>query len=229
MLTARESRQLTELAGDLNIDRAEVEKIRRDHFKRATESTISEVRATRRLSPTQEDELAGTAERLGVNVQLDDTLGMCRELWAWENGEQVYLAEAESPILLKGGEVCCFTVPAVWKQLTVIKTRIGSRGFSTSFRIMKGVSYRVNNLKPVYSESEGLAAIDVGSLSLTNKRLAFTGGSRSTSVNHGRILDIQLYQDGIEVSKSSGKHDFFLMDPIAAEYAVMALNVLSRG
>lgn len=229
VLTSRESRELTELAGDLKVNQGEVDKIRRDHFNRVTAPMIAEFTATRRLSPAQEAELATVANRLGINLELDDTIEMCRELWAWENGEQVYLAEAASPILLKSGETCCFTAPAVWKQMKIVKTRIGSRGFSTSFRIMKGVSYRVSNLKPVYSEAEGLAVVDVGSLSLSNKRLTFAGNQRSTSINHGRILDVQLYQDGIEVSKSSGKHDFFLMSPIAAEYAVMALNVMSRG
>lgn len=71
VLTEAESRQLIELAGDLNVEQTEVERIRRDHFKRITQPIIAEVTKARRLSPAHEAKLSATAERLGITPQLD--------------------------------------------------------------------------------------------------------------------------------------------------------------
>jgi hypothetical protein len=133
-----------------------------------------------------------------------------------------------SPILLKPGEICAFAAPAVWKQMKTTKTMVSYSGFSTSFRIMKGVSYRVGNVKPIYSVTEGLADVAAGQLCITSKRVAFVSSQRSMTTTHNSLLEVVPYSDGIELRKSSGKPSFFVMDPIDAEYAYMVLNEINR-
>ncbi|MDF2765674.1 MAG: hypothetical protein K0S81_2668 [Rhodospirillales bacterium] len=89
---------------------------------------------------------------------------------------------------------------------------------------MKGVSYRVGSVTPQYHSWDGLADIASGALYITNKKLVFNGDHRSSAVNYSRIIGYQLYTDGIEIKKTSGKNDVFEMEGAAAEYTVALVN-----
>lgn len=224
VLSTAEQRSLSEH----DVDQSYVNSVRKDHYLKETASLRNKIEKVRRMSPDQEAELHAIAERLAIEPRLDDTFQKFRELWAAEKGEQVYLSPIDVPVMLKGDEKCCFCEPAVWSQMKTIKTRTHYSGFSTSFRIMKGVSYRVGTLKPNYSVSEGLKKMGDGMLYITNKRLFLDGGGRSTTITFNRILNVELHSNGLEISKTSGQNDFFQMSTLNAEFAHMVIQELNR-
>ncbi len=71
-----------------------------------------------------------------------------------------------------------------------------------SFRVAKGVYLRVGGFQ---SEShDELRNIDQGTLTLTNKRLVFSGNKRMVNIDLRKIVSIEPYSDGIGL-KREGK------------------------
>jgi hypothetical protein len=220
VLSEEESKALTQH----DVDQEYADKVRLDHYMKETADLRRTIEKERRMTADQETELHTIAKKLNITPQFDRSYAMFRELWAAVNGEQVFLAPVDADVLLKDEEECVFAEPAQWGQIKTIMTRAGSAGFSTSIRLMKGVSYRIGNYRPHYTESEGLKQQATGTLYITNKRLIFHGDKRSTSITVNRIIDVQPFNNAISVSKSTGPNDFFLMSELAAEYAVLVLE-----
>lgn len=106
------------------------------------------------------------------------------------------------PIILKKGENCYLSIHLIQlhedrKERQYVP---GSRG--ASIRIMKGVSLRFGGYQG-YSESiEVRKLIDEGTLCITDKRFIFIGGSKNIEVNLNKIIAVEVYSDGIAVSRT---------------------------
>ena len=48
--------------------------------------------------------------------------------------------------------------------------------------------------------------------------------TRSTSIAYSRLISFQLYTDGIEFRKSTGKSDYFIMNGTNAEYIIALIQ-----
>jgi hypothetical protein len=211
-----------------DVDQNYANTVRSQHYLKETASLRKQIEQTRRMSPEQEAALYTISERLGIEPTFDSSFQKYRELWAAEAGEQVYLSPVEVSVMLKGDEQCCFREAALWGQMKTVKTLSHYSGFSTSFRIMKGVSYRVGNVRPNYNTSEQLKFLGDGELYITNKRMFLDGVGRSTSITFNRILNVEVHSDGLEISKTSGANDFFKMTQLNSEYAYVVIQELNR-
>jgi hypothetical protein len=212
-----------------NVDQQFANDVRTKHYLKETESLRNEIMKTRRMSPNQEAQLFAIADGLQLEPNLDENYRKFRELWAAENGEEVFLEPVQAPVMLKPGEQCCFSAPAIWAQLKSVKTRVGYSGFSTSFRIAKGVSYRIGTVKPQYNVTEEMKQLSGGTLYITNKRLFLDGDGQSTTITFNRILNVEPIGEGLEVSKTSGQNDFFQMTTLNAEYAFLVIQEFNRS
>lgn len=143
---------------------------------------------------------------------------MFRDLWEYENNGVFPLHMTDVPILLNKNEECYFEAPAVWKQIKNVKQYKGYAGGSVGFRVAKGVRFSVGRAVPVYDQYEEMQAVSGGEIYVTNKKIIFNGATKSTNITVGRIVQLELYKDGIEVRKTSGKPDFFQMAGAHAEY-----------
>lgn len=208
----------------VGVDQEYADKARTEQYLKVTAPIMEQIHKTLRVSAEQEAELLEIGKKLKIDANFDDAFRMCRLLWAAENGEEFHLSPVATDVMLQKGEVCYFNQQAAWGQVKTVNTRAGYSGFSTSIRLMKGVSYRVGNLKPYFTSSEQLVQKDVGTLCLTNKRLFFVGDNRSTSINLSRIGAIEAHVDGIEVTKDRGANDAFLMPQLPSEFCVMAVR-----
>ena len=99
------------------VDKGFADSVRTKHYLKATESLRNQITKTRRMSPDEEAKLFAIADGLGIEPNLDENYRKFRELWAAENGEQVFLATVAAPVMLKPGEQCCFAAPAIWAQI----------------------------------------------------------------------------------------------------------------
>jgi hypothetical protein len=109
------------------------------------------------------------------------------------------------------------------------KTTVSYAGSSqgVSFRIMKGVSYRVGASKGHRIETPSLAAKGTGDLYITSNAVHFVGSPGSYTVAHKRISAVEQYSDGISVAPASGKNQIFLLEyPRFAAELILKLGSL---
>jgi hypothetical protein len=114
------------------------------------------------------------------------------------------LPAIEDPdIMLKRGEVVHLQEDAaLLKQVVHREFQAGSRGMS--FRVMKGVSYRVGATRGrVVETGRSWETDDVGTLSVTSQRLVFAGASRTVECAYPKLIDLDVYSDGIGIHVSN--------------------------
>jgi len=117
-----------------------------------------------------------------------------------------------SNIILKKNEFLVLEFPVNYCEEKVVSSGAAHRGFSV--RIMKGLWFRSGRTKS--EKAEAISAIDTGKLSVTNKRLIFSGSKKSTEVRLSDINDIRIEKEyeGISISKSRKlKREFYLGFP----------------
>jgi len=93
------------------------------------------------------------------------------------------------------------------------KTRVSYAGTSqgVSFRIMKGVSYRVGAFKGHPVETISQVSKGTGDLYVTSNGIYFVGSLGAYSLAHSKITAVEQYSDGIVVSPDRGKAQTFLL------------------
>jgi hypothetical protein len=188
------------------------------------------IETTRRFSPDDETEMLELAQRYKVGLTFDDLHWRFRQFWAAEHGETLSPRPVEASFLLQPREACYVTTPSAWKQMKTIKHKLGARGLVSSIRIMKGLSYRISGMKPIYQSEEVLASVSIGEFSITNKRIVFEGDRKSTTIKFGSIVDYGLYSDGIEIRKSRGPNEIFILSKDDVEYSALIIShFLSQG
>lgn len=122
------------------------------------------------------------------------------------NGEMAN--QMDSPVILKKNEILIFTIPgvALCEEKTV-KTKGSMQG--VSIRVMKGVSYRVGGFEA--SSQKKIVELDKGTLTVTNKRLSFSGKTHSVDFPLSKINAIKPLETGISISRSGKQRvEYFL-------------------
>lgn len=229
VLTDEEARHLEARADELGIKQDFITKLRTKDFNGRIQPILDEITETRRFSPDQETELKQIASDLQVDVRYENEFKMYRDLWHYENDGKFEFVPISPSIMLKSNEEAYFETPCVWKQLKVVRNYKGYVGGSVGFRVAKGVNFRVGRAVPVYDEAEEMVPISGGEIHITNKRITFNGDRKSTNITTGRIVQLLMWGNGIEIRKTSGKPDFFEMNPIDAEYiSALVHNIMNK-
>lgn len=104
------------------------------------------------------------------------------------------------------------------------KTKTEYYGGGASIRVSKNITLRGGKGVPVVREY--IAILDTGRLVLTNKKIIFTGQSKSTTIPLSKIADITTYNDAISLVKEGvqTRPIFSEIDGIAWTLAIQALN-----
>lgn len=146
------------------------------------------------------DALGVTQQRLGTEYKhLLDRLVVAKV-----NGGRLPVLDAdEVRLVLKTGEVAHLTTPAtLYKWQAVRQYQGGSQGFS--FRVMKGVYYHTGRTKGrSVVVGQNLVPDDDGVLTLTSRRAVFSGRKKSLEFDYRKLLDIELFSDGIRLAVSN--------------------------
>ena len=105
----------------------------------------------------------------------------------------------QSNLLLKKDEKLIFDIPSIqYCEERSVKVKGGYQGFSV--RVMKGVSYRFGGFEA--TSEKRVIPIDEGNLILTNKRIIFSGESKSNDYPLSKIVTIDPLEDGVLINKS---------------------------
>ena len=146
------------------------------------------------FNTTSPDQLPLTSNNIPQQILerfFDETVN---EFVKGEHGKQF-----DTNLLLKRGEYLIFDLP----QITLceersVKLKGGYQGFSV--RIMKGVSYRFGGFQG--GSERKVVEIDSGNLTLTNKRMVFSGKKTSKEISLTKINTIESLDNGISITRS---------------------------
>jgi hypothetical protein len=134
-----------------------------------------------------------------------------------------------SPIILKKNEIVHYANNAKLKEMRTISLGYqgGSRG--VSFRIMKGVTYRVGAHRGHIVKEDRYVETSRGALIITNQRVYLhpAPGCKPISIPLNKILSYNCFRDCIEVYKEGREKGYaFFMKSGAVEISGLCLNFL---
>ncbi|MFN0146625.1 MAG: hypothetical protein ACKVT1_08950 [Dehalococcoidia bacterium] len=194
---------LRSLRAGATVDAKELRELQVAAFRRCAEQAlIDDI-----LSASEEMRLVELGEILGIGAEaLQGELHDIRDrlIVAMVNdGRLPELDPAEAGILLKRGETAHGTTEAtLLKGVTIREFQAGSQG--VSFRIAKGVRYHVGRTKgKVVVTGHDLVVDDVGTLTVTSRRVVFSGAKRALEFDYRKLLDMDVFSDGIRLAVSN--------------------------
>ena len=104
-----------------------------------------------------------------------------------------------SNVLMKKGEKLVLSIPSVdYCEERVVKFKGTTQGVSV--RLMKGVSYRFGGFEG--GTEQQIVTLDTGDFSLTNKRLIFSGQTKSVEYPLSKIVTIDTLENGVVINRS---------------------------
>jgi hypothetical protein len=124
-------------------------------------------------------------------------------------------------LVLQKGEKAFWSEPAIFSEERVIGRKYvgGSRGVSV--RLMKGVSYRVGSMQGHSVSQTDIVQVSTGDFVITNQRAIFRGITQSFATKWDKVLDINLYRDGIRYSEASRSKARIITFPNAANTEIV--------
>lgn len=117
--------------------------------------------------------------------------------------KEINLPTNDCPVILKRGEEPVVVLPNIsLKEPHSVRTSYGGYGGPT-IRVMKGVSFRLGGASHRSTSHDEIKTIDRGTLTITNKRLIFTGSMKTLNYNLSKILSITEFKDAIGIQKEN--------------------------
>ena len=113
-----------------------------------------------------------------------------------------------SNVILKKGEKLIVDIPQVqYCEERTVKFKGNTQGMSV--RLMKGVSYRFGTFEGGVEKK--IVTLDTGNFTITNKRLIFSGNTKSVEYPLSKIVTIDPLEEGIVINRSGKtKMEYFL-------------------
>jgi hypothetical protein len=161
------------------------------------------------LSPEEDKEFKNLSTKLSVVVEHDDAtkelIEKAKLRWEIENGQ---LPSVIPDINIQKNEMCFIQTFGNYFEYKTVTSRIGYSGPTFRLKIVKGVYFRSGSLATKRETKEILSKIGSGSIYLTNKRVIFLGSNRSYNIRLNKILDIDIFSDGVKIVKDAGRAVF---------------------
>jgi hypothetical protein len=160
-----------------------------------------------------------TQEELNALSQISSALGvhtahlppdklhriqMASTVLSIQNGNLPSISPNQSAIRLVAGEILHAQIPCQILDERSYRQTVGGSS-SVSFRIMKGVSYRVGSSRSRSYPVTHIVPVDQGTFIVTSKRLAYVGVRQSFNFEWGKIIGIDPMADGLMIASTSRK------------------------
>lgn len=225
-----ERRALERLREELRLPDSLAERIYREAASARLREAVSSAIADQRLTPDEDQELEAIAASLGMALSADEetrqALDRYRQYWVIENGD---LPPVPVDIRLQRKETCYFVADVSWYEHRTVTKRMRYGGPTARIRIAKGVYFRVGEVAFQPVTEDVLKLIDTGTLYLTSKRLLFTGKRGNKTLPLARIIDFEVYKNGVDVQKDAGKNPFLEFEDDLDLFALTLDRVLREA
>lgn len=187
----------------LNLPENTVSNLVSERFTRV----LNESEEDRRLTPEEEERINETATALGLDEESAQSilgpyrarLELFKLLYEVEQGN-LPATEAPFGFAKKKRETVHLIIEntAFHEERTQTTYQGGSQGLS--FRVAKGVNYRVGGHKGHIERTPVVTHIDDGKLIITSERIVFIGERKRKICEFKRFIDFELFSDGIKIA-----------------------------
>lgn len=130
----------------------------------------------------------------GLSDEKQKEADMDAWLTRFKNGEIPQLSQ-ESPVMLKKGENLIISMP----NISLLEARaVRKGGYSGSnIRVAKGLYFKVGGFQA--QTHEELKVLDQGIITLTNKRIVYSGSKKTINIPLTKIISLEPYSDAISI------------------------------
>jgi hypothetical protein len=228
-ISASEEEALEELANQLDISAEEKYNLQVKASKAKVEGRLKSILEDGMYSPAEEKELTELAQNINAKVNYDE--GMQKKLKAYRRYWQLRvgpLPTIEAPYNLYKQETAHAHVAATWHEWKTTTRRYNYGGPTARIRLAKGFYWSAGSVGVKRQREDVLRQIDQGELLLTNKRLLFVGQRNTKQVRLNRILDFEIFQNGLSLQKDAGKHPFLEIQGHWRELPVMLERLMEE-
>lgn len=195
--------QLALIRQDYGLSQSACDKIVYDHFKFVVQSKLDDDR----IDDVEYNHILHTIVALGIDVmKIKDvarTAWSKHAIWNVEENNVMPGYSGDVEIMLKPGEIIYHGVSAILKKEKTRTEKIGYSGPSVSFKICKGVRYRVGSMNVQSKKVAYIDSIDQGVLYLTNKRIAYIGPKKNFSYTYDKIMKVEMSDVGLVIHKEN--------------------------
>jgi hypothetical protein len=108
-------------------------------------------------------------------------------------------------VILQRGETPYWSEPGSLLEERVVAKHYEGGSQGLSFRIARGVSYRVGSHRGHLVTDKAILPVSSGDLIITSRRVIFRGDAKSFSIALDKLLDLRLYSDAIRLTDDKGK------------------------
>jgi hypothetical protein len=138
------------------------------------------------------------------------------------------LPECDEPLNYKPGEQCHFvSETSLWENKYQGRS-YGGVSPGVSFRIAKGVRFRLGANKGASFPMYEFESIDTGRFCITNQRIIFMGVSQSIEIPLLKLIACDLYDEGLILHRSGRKNSqFFKLSDADIAAAIVSLLINS--
>lgn len=201
-LTKEEIDELDRKKGELGLTDEDIKGMKVEIFAAAFSATKADAQVTK----DEEQELLSIQKYLGLadnEIQHNKKeLARLRLLNEIQQGNMPTMPPITNLVMQKGEKVY-WSEPSILVEEKVIRRTYQGGSQGMNFRVMKGVSYRVGGHRGHIASETGAVAVSDGELIITSNRIIFRGDKKSFAVKLDKILDIQLFTNGLQFSENN--------------------------
>jgi hypothetical protein len=130
-------------------------------------------------------------------------LAKLRILTEIQNGNPPFMSV--SNVVLQKNETIYWSEPSSLLEERVVGRRYEGGSQGLSIRITSGVTYRVGAHRGRIISDTAIVPVSSGELIITNKRIIFRGDAKSFNLRLDKLLELNLYGNGIRLTDDKGK------------------------
>ena len=218
-ISEQEKKFLKDLENKLRLPDSISQKISEEVRTRYIHGYMSQVISNQTLSPEDEKELDAIAKNLNVNlVSNKSTAQQLERLKLYWSLENLTLPIIEASVKLQKNEKCFFTQENIdLHGIRRPKHAPELKAYSTNLSTIRG-AYLNNELESIFTRN--LKVSNSGTLCLTNKRVLLLGSKKST-IALDKVMQINLFSDGVEIIKNAGNNIILRIDDNADVFAII--------
>ncbi|MFA5387428.1 MAG: hypothetical protein WC322_03455 [Candidatus Paceibacterota bacterium] len=200
-LTKEEIEELNKRREEFGFSEEDIKSMKMEVFTKAFNVIKSDQKATKE----EEIELRKIQTYLGLgDDQIQHTkreLAKLRLLTEIQEGNMPIINIAN--LVIQKNEKVYWAEPSTLLEEKVLRRAYAGGSSGVSFRIAKGVSYRVGSSRGHLVSETGIVVVSTGKLIITSKRVIFQGDKKSFATKIDNILDNQLYTNAIYFSENN--------------------------
>ena len=133
----------------------------------------------------------------------------------------------QAPIILEKDETTLWCYNNVTMYQEKVRREYNGRTSGFSFRLMKGVTYRIGGFKGHPVETSYMENMGLGSLYVTNKNIIFMGQTRSIKVPYNKIIGINPYSDGMAVQRDGNNIKRLTFQGFDCSFVLNVINLIN--